>query len=399
MASVPPLPPPQPGARAIPAADQGGSHPPIHGGNRSAEAHRLGLRPDQLLDASASLVPFGPPWRLRAQLIRQLLRGDSLRDYPDRGYRDLRRGLAALHDLDPARVLPGNGAAELFTWAARDAATCGPSLLPTPGFADYGRALRCWDGAIHSLPLPLDWREAGPMAWPPAAALLRDEPAAGDPPPVLWITNPHNPTGQLWSRASLEPLLGRHPLVIVDEAFLPLTPGGEAESLIPLLAAHPNLVVIRSLTKLLAVAGLRLGYALGDPQRLERWSRWRDPWPVNGLAAGLPISVLHDRPWLERVQRWVEGEGAWLRGRLGELGGLKVLPSATSYLMLRGCHSDGSPRSLEPLRQALAERHRILLRDCRSFDGLDDSWLRLSLQNRRGHRRLLRALRREWPGG
>ncbi len=378
--------------------DQGGSLPPIHGGNRNAEARRLGLRPDQLLDASASLVPFGPPWRLRAQLIRQLLRGDSLRDYPDRGYRDLRHGLAALHDLDPARVLPGNGAAELFTWAARDAAACGPSLLPTPGFADYGRALRCWDGAIRSLPLPLHWQEAGPLAWPPAATLVTaGGPQAGSA-PVLWITNPHNPTGQLWSRASLEPLLGRHPLVIVDEAFLPLTPGGEAQSLIPLLAAHPNLVVIRSLTKLLAVAGLRLGYALGDPQRLERWARWRDPWPVNGLAAGLTIAVLHDRHWLERVQGWVEREGAWLRSRLGELGGLKVLPSATSYLMLRGCHSDGSPRSLEPLRQALAERHRILLRDCRSFDGLDDSWLRLSLQNRRGHRRLLRALQREWPG-
>ena len=177
-----------------------------------------------------------------------------------------------------------------------------------------------------------------------------------------------------------------------------LTPDGEAQSLIPLLDAHPNLVVIRSLTKLLAVAGLRLGYALGDPQRLERWAHWRDPWPVNGLAAALPASLLEDRRWLERVHGWVRGEGAWLRGRLGALDGLKVLPSATSYLMLRGCSSDGSPRSLEPLRQALAERHHILLRDCRSFDGLDASWLRLSLQDRRSHRRLLRALRQEWPG-
>ena len=371
--------------------------PPIHGGNRSAEARRLGLRPDQLLDASASLVPFGPPWRLRTQLLRQLLRGPAVRDYPDRGYRDLRHGLAALHGLAPEQVLPGNGAAELFTWAARDAAACGPSLLPAPGFADYARALRCWDGAIESVPLPLDWQEAGPTAWPLAAELQKP----GAPPtgtaPVLWITNPHNPTGQLWSRASLEPLLLRHPLVIVDEAFLPLTPGGEAQSLIPLLAAHPNLVVIRSLTKLLAVAGLRLGYALGDPARLARWSRWRDPWPVNGLAAGLSVSLLHDRRWLKRVHRWVQGEGAWLRGRLGERSGLKVLPSATSYLLLRGCRRDGRPRSLEPLRQALAERHRLLLRDCRSFEGLDDSWLRLSLQTRRGHRRLLRALQQEWP--
>jgi len=293
-------------------------------------------------------------------------------------------------------VLPGNGAAELFTWAARDAAACGPSLLPSPGFADYARALRCWDAAIVPRPLPLDWQEAGPTDWPPAAALLQSGAPRDGAAPVLWITNPHNPTGQLWSRASLLPLLRRHPLVIVDEAFLPLTPGGEAQSLIPLLADHPNLVVIRSLTKLLAVAGLRLGYALGDPARLARWARWRDPWPVNGLAASLPACLLHDRHWLERVLGWVETEGAWLRCRLGELGGLKLLPSATSFLLLRGWR-DGRPRSLEPLRQALAERHRILLRDCRSFDGLDESWLRLSLQDRRGHRRLLRALQQEWP--
>ncbi|MFM7085465.1 MAG: pyridoxal phosphate-dependent aminotransferase [Cyanobium sp.] len=377
--------------QADPATASAG--PERHGGNRRGMARALGCRPAQLLEASASLVPFGPPPRLRLALLRLLLEGTALRDYPDRGYEALRQALAAAHGLDPAAVLPGNGAAELFTWAARDAAACGLSLLPVPGFADYDRALRCWDGAIATTPLPLHWSEAGPSPWPPAAALL-DEPG---PAPVLWITNPHNPTGQLWSRASLEPLLARHPLVIVDEAFLPLVPDGERQSLIPLLAQHPQLVVIRSLTKLLAVAGLRLGYALGDPARLQRWAGWRDPWPVNGLAAGLGAAVLQDEAWIRRVQTWVARESPWLQRQLAAFPGLQVRPSATSFLLLRG-GSAGQPRSLEPLRQALAQRHRILLRDCRSFAGLDGSWLRLSLQDRSGHRRLLRALAQEWPG-
>lgn len=384
--SVAAVPPARPPAAAPPASPP----PERHGGNRRAEALRLGCRPGQLLDASASLVPFGPPWRLRAQLLAQLLQGSALRDYPDRSYGELRRALAAAHAVDPAAVLPGNGAAELFTWAARDAAACGPTLLPSPGFADHQRALACWQAPLLSLPLSLDWQEAGPVPWPAAAQ-------AAALPPVLWITNPHNPTGQLWSRASLEPLLARCALMVVDEAFLPLTPGGERQSLIPLLADHPQLVVIRSLTKLLAVAGLRLGYALGDPRRLDRWARWRDPWPVNGLAARLAPALLHDPRWQERVLAWVEREGCWLRRQLRRLPGLEVRPSATSYLLLRGLQ-DGRPQSLEPLRQVLAQRHRILLRDCRSFDGLDDSWLRLSLQDRRGHRRLLRALGQEWPG-
>ncbi|MEI8250867.1 MAG: aminotransferase class I/II-fold pyridoxal phosphate-dependent enzyme [Synechococcus sp. ELA057] len=368
--------------------------PDPHGGNRLAAARRLGCRPEQLLDASASLVPFGPPWSLKKRLLGLLLQGRALRDYPDRAYAELRQQLAGAHGLPADGVLPGNGAAELFTWAARDAAAVGTSLLSTPGFGDYSRALACWDARRHSLPLPLDWKQPGPAPWPLAQAA--EAVTQRDGPTCLWITNPHNPTGQLWSRASLEPLLQKHSLVIVDEAFLPLVPGGEQQSLIPLVARHPQLVVIRSLTKLLAVAGLRLGYAIGDPERLRRWARWRDPWPVNGLAAALGPAVSADPRWLARVHTWVQTEQAWLRSRLAAVDGLRARPSAANYLLLQGWRDD-RPLSLEPLRQALEQRHRILLRDCRSFEGLDDSWLRLSLLDRAGHQRFLRALEQEWP--
>jgi histidinol-phosphate/aromatic aminotransferase/cobyric acid decarboxylase-like protein len=360
--------------------------PEPHGGNLQAAARRLGCRPDQLLDASASLVPFGPPLRLR-RLLRRALATD-LRDYPDRDYGALCGAIGAWHGLDPAMVLPGNGAAELFTWAARDATACGLSLLPAPGFADYRRALACWGGDWRTLPLPLDWHGAGPSAWPLGAAATT---VAG--PAVLWLTNPHNPTGQLWSRASLEPLLERFALVVADEAFLPLVPAGEDQSLVPLLPSHPNLVVIRSLTKLFSIAGLRLGYALGGAERLARWAAWRDPWPVNGLAAAAGQVLMADqdglRRWQQRVQGWVAGEGPWLAARLGAVPGLEPLPSAANYLLVRSTPSTGS---LQPLRLALEREHRILVRDCRSFEGLGEGWLRIAVQSRAGNRRLLGAL-------
>jgi histidinol-phosphate/aromatic aminotransferase/cobyric acid decarboxylase-like protein len=397
-----------------------------HGGNRIAIARRLGCRPEQLLESSASLVPFGPPASLRRAMRRALagpgappgplsalaplvsglaalgvpgaspVAAPLLRDYPDRDYGALRQVIAAHHGLEPSTVLPGNGAAELFTWAARDAAAAGVSLLPTPSFADYRRALACWGGAWSPLPLPLHWDGAFPQPFPLSANTSNG--LAG----TLWITNPHNPTGQLWSRRSLEPLLERFALVIADEAFLPLVPGGEAQSLVPLLAAHPNLVVIRSLTKLFAIAGLRLGYALADPARLARWASWRDPWPVNGLAALAGEVLLGDGPalerWLVRVQGWVAAEGPWLAGQLAAVAGLVPLPSATNFLLVRG-ELGGQPLSLEPLRLALQERHRILVRDCRSFERLGEGWLRIALLDGAGNRRLLRALRREgFPG-
>jgi histidinol-phosphate/aromatic aminotransferase/cobyric acid decarboxylase-like protein len=362
--------------------------PQRHGGNLAAAAARLQCRPDQLLDASASLVPFHSPGSLR-RALHQACRPQGLRPYPDRGYMALRQVIAGVHGLDPAWVLPGNGAAELFTWAARDATALGTSQLPAPGFADYQRALACWGGKVLLSALPLAWDTAGASPWPLAAS---SEAAA------LWITNPHNPTGQLWSRASLEPLLQRYALVICDEAFLPLVPGGEAQSLLPLLADHPNLVVIRSLTKLFAIAGLRLGYALGAPGRLARWSAWRDPWPVNGLAAAAGEALLADREaygrWCARVQRWVAHEGTWLQQQLATLPWLIPMPSVANYLLIRG-ERQGRPVSLEPLRLGLEQRHRILVRDCRSFEGLGESWLRLGLQDRVGNGRIVSALARE----
>ena len=345
-----------------------------HGGNREAAAARLNCRPSQLLDASASLIPWSP----RASRIPLA----SIRDYPDRGHALIRRLLGALHGLEFSFLLPGNGAAELFTWAARDAAEQGLSVLAAPGFADYKRALRCWSATSRQQQLPLLWDEGFPQPFP--------DPGEGS---VLWICNPHNPTGQLWSRASLQPLLERYALVICDEAFLPLVPNGEQQSLIPLVAEHSNLVVIRSLTKLYGIAGLRLGYAVAQPQRLQRWAEWRDPWPVNGIALAVGERLLSSprryQSWCARVQRWTATEGAWMQRQLAALPGITPMPSAVNYLLIR------ANRSLVPLREALEQRHRILLRDCRSFEGLGETWLRIGLQTRRNNRRIVRALREE----
>ena len=345
-----------------------------HGGNRALIASRLGCRASDLLDASASLVPWTP--RL-PRLSRSIIR-----DYPDRSHNELRCDLARLHSVPSELLLAGNGAAELFTWAARDAAISGPSLLPSPGFADYCRALDCWDGPWIRHQLPLTWSGDCPQAIPP--------PAEAD---VLWICNPHNPTGQLWSRVSLEPLLKRFRLVICDEAFLPLVPDGEQQSLIPLVSEAGNLVVIRSLTKLYGIAGLRLGYAVAQPERLQRWAEWRDPWPVNGIAMAVGQCLLgsprRHQLWCTRVQRWTATEGAWLQQQLALLPGITPMPSAVNYLLIR------ANRSLLPLRAALEQRHRILLRDCRSFEGLGENWLRIGLQSRRNNRRIVSAMRKE----
>lgn len=364
------------------------------------------------LDASASLAPWSPFRRLERFVSRE-----SVRHYPDLGSSLLPKRIAALHSIASNCVLPGNGAAELFTWAARDAASLGLNHLHSPGFADYARALRCWQASPQFASLALDWPGSFPQAYPGLSGSLTasspapvspetgppatGSPAAGSRPlvapmavaDVAWINNPHNPTGQLWSRASLEPLLERYRLVICDEAFLPLVPNGEAQSLIPLVETHANLVVIRSLTKLYGIAGIRLGYALAQPDRLQRWAGWRDPWPVNGIAVAVGERLLRNprryQRWCEKVQRWTASEAAWFKRQLATFPGITAMPSAANFLLIR------ADSSLLPLREALEVRHRILLRDCRSFAGLGENWLRIGYQSRRHNRRIITAMRLE----
>ena len=350
---------------------------PKHGGNIFEEARRLGVKDNELLDASASLVPFPPPKSIE-YCLRQAIRGNALRNYPDCTYQNFREAIGTWHGIDHRMILPGNGAAELLTWSARDAAEEGTSTLVAPGFNDYARALNCWNAEYRYLQIPMSWSAKAPQEFP---ITTNDN--------VIWITNPHNPTGQLWSRESIEPLLQRHKLVICDEAFLSLVPNGERESLIPLVINNPNLIVIRSLTKLFTIPGLRLGYAISTRKRLHKWRNWRDPWPLNGLAAAVGTMLMNDHfemhKWTNTVHQWVIKEGPWLQSKLGNLEGIESYPSSANFHLIK------SKESLINARDFLSKRN-ILLRDCRSFEGLNENWLRISLQTRKNNKRILSAM-------
>ncbi len=351
----------------------------VHGGNIYEEARRLGVISKSVLDASASLVPFPLPKTLQ-KCLQNALATNCLRNYPDRSHFDLRRSIGKCHNVNPEMVLPGNGAAELFTWAAREASISGLNCLPSPGFSDYERALRCWNADYIHVSLPLKWSKEIPQVFP-----LRPQ---GN---VLWITNPHNPTGHLWSKESIKELLNDYKLVICDEAFLPLVPNGEDQSVIPLIENHRNLIVIRSLTKLFGIAGLRLGYAISTSNRLSQWQRWRDPWPLNSLAIEAGCTIMNDQKllqgWTSKIHSWVKKEGAWFRSHLKNIKGISSHPSSTNFFLIE------SQKSLIPLRKELEKEH-ILLRDCRSFKYLNEQWLRISLQERINNQRIINSINR-----
>ena len=348
-----------------------------HGGNILTQAKKLNLLPSKIIDSSASLVPFEPPKLILDVLISEI-KTLGFRYYPERNLNSLREIIGEFHQINPDNILPGNGASELITWAGYEASKSGASCIPSPGFVDYERSLNCWNASFDYSELPKNWSNSFPQTFP-------IKPICD----VLWITNPHNPTGQLWDKKSLEIILKKYKLVICDEAFLAITPNGEKESLIPLTKKYDNLLVIRSLTKLFNIAGLRLGYIIGSSEKLKKWNIKRDPWPLNSFAIKAGIELLSNKilyeEWTSKIHDWVNTEKNWVSNELSKIKNLKVHNSSTNFFLIESKFSLSS--NIHYL-----EKKGILIRECNSFRFLNEKWARISLQTRKNNKILCREI-------
>jgi L-threonine-O-3-phosphate decarboxylase len=353
-------------------------HRPSHGGNLVWASQLANCSPGAILDFSASINPLGPPASAIAAIQASL---EDLVAYPDPQYHQLRSALGQFHRISPDWVLPGNGVAELLTWACRELAALDRVVLPTPAFSDYRRALKAFDARVVELPLQ-DFRLATLDSGGAGKSLNSSSSDALG----LLLNNPHNPTGLLFSRESIVPYLERYDLVVVDEAFMDFLPPEDQQSLIDRVCEYPNLVILRSLTKFYSLPGLRLGYAIAHPDHLLRWQQWRDPWAVNSLAAAVGPVVLQDRRFQQRTWDWLAKARPHLFQGLAALPGLSPVPGAANFLLVQ---SEGS--CLE-LQMDLLKRHRILIRDCWSFPELGDRYFRVAVRTLAENQRLLDGL-------
>lgn len=332
--------------------------------------------PADLLDFSASINPLGPP----ESAIFAIQSGASkLTAYPDPDYGQLREALGLLHPcLKSDEILAGNGAAELLTWAALEFSQLEATYLLTPAFSDYKRALKTFNAKVVECPLELrgeKWRSP-----------LEDLYSENTKRSGLLLNNPHNPTGILIGREEILPCLEKFALVVIDEAFMDFLPAETEFSLVPLVAEFENLVILRSLTKFYSIPGLRLGYAIASPQRLRRWQKWRDPWPVNALAAAAAEAVVADNAFQQQTREWLPKARSQLFAGLANLPGLQPYPGAANFLLVK------SEIPTDKLQVALLKRHRILIRDCLSFPELGDRFFRVAVRTQEDNQRLIDGL-------
>jgi histidinol-phosphate aminotransferase len=199
---------------------------------------------------------------------------------------------------------------------------------------------------------------------------------------LVVVGNPNNPTGTLEAAGMLAGLARPGRVLVVDEAFMPFCPG-EPDSLAG-RAELPGLVVVRSLTKVWAIAGLRAGYLLAPPDLAAALAGCRQPWSVNSLALTALAACARDQTTPARVAAEVAAARAGLAAGLAALAGVRVWPSAANFLLLQVPDGPG-------VHAALAAQ-RIAVRRADSFPGLGADHLRVAVRRPDDNHRLLAAL-------
>lgn len=305
-----------------------------------------GAPPDAgVLDFSVNSNPLGP-----APAVLAACRAAAVDRYPAPHAAPLRAALADALGLVPEQVLVGNGSSELLWLLALAYLERGDRVLVAgPTFGEYARAARLLGAEVTELRA-----RAADGFQPDLAALVAAVEALR--PRLTFLCNPNNPTGRYLPREAVAALLAAVPgLLVLDEAYVDFVEGAwDVRSLL----ADPRLVVLRSLTKSHALAGLRLGYALAAPATIAHLQAVQPPWSVNAVAIAAGRAALGAGAHVAAGRRLARAAVAYLGEQLRRLG-WTPLPTAANFLLVA---VGDAPATTAALRQ-----RGLQVRDCTSF--------------------------------
>jgi threonine-phosphate decarboxylase len=299
-------------------------------------------------------------------------RFDKLTHYPDPDASSLKRLLARRFEIEEDNVIMTNGSVTAFYLLAQ-ARRGAKSTLFVPSFSEYEDACRLHEHEVTYFSNSEDLQELS----------LQGQ-------DFCWIANPNNPDGKLILRSELLKLIAanRNTLFVVDQAYAAFS---VEDMLKPAdVKTNPNLILVQSISKAYNVPGLRVGYIMASNGITQEVNKYLIPWSVNAMAIEASKYILiHPAQFTLPIRKW-QRETAELIYQLNKLEGLEVLPTATTFFLVR--LKKGTAAAL---KQYLLEYHGILIRDASNFHGLDESFFRLSTQTGAENQLLTNAIR-EW---
>jgi threonine-phosphate decarboxylase len=344
---------------------------PSHGANPHYLFEAMNLPvPNEKLDFSANINPLGPPPVLKENWVRLL---ESVMEYPDPNGTILKNKIAQREALHESQILLGNGGAEIISLIGRMLAGK-RAVIVQPAFSEYEEACRVSGCQVqyHQLDEGWEWRDDD------LNAKLKGADA-------LFLCNPNNPTGVYYSRSTilylLEECRRNQCLLIVDEAFYDFL--GKYETITHYIKEYPNLLIIRSMTKMFAIPGLRLGYLLADPAVISKISAFQPHWSMNAIALKTGEWCLDSESYIKETRALIEQERMRLF-HFYQKHGLLVSRSRVNFYLLNDPSLDDQHSFLQYLlHRGMIPRHTV------NFPGLEGKWLRFAIKGPEANDKLM----------
>lgn len=318
------------------------------------------------LDFSANINPLGLSEKI-LQVLTENLRG--IVNYPDSRASELKKAISQRYGVQEKNLVVLNGAAEFF-YLYLNVTRPKRVIIPVPSFSEYERAARAAFCEVTQF-----FTSSAENFAINVEKLIAEIKSPND---CIIIGRPNNPTGNL---IAIEEILrlSKFANVIIDESFIDFLEIESARQFI-----SKKIAVVQSLTKIFAIPGLRLGFAVVEENLAERLNLSKDVWNVNFLAQKVGVAALSDEDFLIKTHAWLESEWKFFIERLKNLRGIEIYSPSVNFILFRH----------EKAQKILSElcQRKILLRNCANFAGLDEFYLRTAIRSRKENILLLNAL-------
>jgi len=355
--------------------------PCIHGAEVYGAAEETGFKPDEILDFSSSVNPLGPS---KKALEAAKFAFNTIAAYPDSNSNLLRKMIASrFTGLTKDNLIISNGSTELMYLFAEAFLKKGEkALIPAPTFGEYESAVRKTGES------PKFFR-MGKSFQIEAEAFKREMVGTK----LVFLCNPNNPTSKLIQQETLidilETALAQDILVFLDEDFLEFVEEEKSLSMINRLNKFPNIFVLRSFTKIFGLTGLRIGYGIANEEIIDVLLRSKIPWNVNCLAQPAAIAALNDEEHLKMTCELIKEEKKWLQNELGQINSFSFCPPDANFFFI---DIQKTGLTANALKYKLLKQG-ILIRDCSSFNGLNEFYIRIAVKTHKENERLINALK------
>jgi len=304
--------------------------------------------------------------------------------YPDPNPVEFKAEIAKYvgHGVEQENIVLGSGSIELI-YAITEILPRGfKALIPVPSFSEYEKATLRVGGETVFVQLPENF----------ALDAERIKKAVTGDTKILYVCNPHSPSGTLYSKEAVLDLAEfcdkKDVIFSIDENYIEFAEKGQDTTLVGMVNEFENLFVIRSVTKFYGMAGIRLGYGVAAPSIVDRLETVKLPWSINSLASYATLAAFNDTEFIENTKRTIGKERAQLVKSLNEIEGLRVYPSVTNFVLIKITNRKITSTKL---KETLAKEH-MLIRDCCTFMGLDDSYFRVTVRSATDNQKLVESI-------